>query len=896
MATWTLGMDRLKPFRISRQDMKWFTTVLAVAMFAVISIPLPTIQAQTDDVHITEILVSPNNEDYGGNDWNGDGTIGAESDQFIEIFNPTDVEMDLSGWVIEHTNNKGAKNCTLSSQTIIQPQEYLVLYRSETLIEFNFFDGDTVHLFNSQGNLIDTVSYPSDDSDWDTPYGINQAGEWSKLANITPTPGGPNHQSWVGVNHQHGSCERSIDHIQDESYILSGKIVTMLEQDEIIENGHLLIEDGIITAIWSTQDPTPEQALTIPESMWINTNGVIYPGLIDAHNHAHYNFIPLWDHGGDGWSNRYQWQGDSGYKSAVSTVKGRVTGGSSTQCDLNAEGMKFAEVRSLAGGATSIQGSSTSDRSSFDSILARNVEYYNFGRDNVHTKVTEIESDYEGNHIKSGNASGNLNAWYLHLAEGIDESSRQEFDVLVQNGLLVGELVVIHGTGLTETEFNALGAVGADLVWSPISNLLLYGETTNVAAAKQAGMNIALAPDWSPSGAKNPLHELKVADWWNKNELNSLFSNYELVEMVTTNPAASANWLMETGSLQVGLAADILVLEEVHQDPYRNLIEAIDPDVKLVIVAGLPVFGDELLFSQLDNEYEILQAPGYQKVVDVTYETISGAHKEMNQIIQEISDCMATVTATPMEKWYTYGDQRYFSVLNGSNTFQKNRNIDLWSDYYDISLDENGKRTGLSNTTSTSGDMDGDGWTNTVEILCGTDQNDSDSIPEDLDGDGKCDALDDDVDGDGYANDVDAFPQDDSAAFDTDFDGLPDQLIHENGSLFEDIDDDGDGWADDVESICQTDPMSNKSVPTDRDGDQICDGIDLFPDDSTEWEDLDGDGFGDNNGSKSSDDTTIQLSSNDDSITGNPLFWVAGIIMLVSTIMLTMLILSYREK
>ena len=89
--------------------------------------------------------------------------------------------------------------------------------------------------------------------------------------------------------------------------------------------------------------------------------------------------------------------------------------------------------------------------------------------------------------------------------------------------------------------------------------------------------------------------------------------------------------------------ADLLVLEEAHQDPYRNLIEAIDPDVKLVVVAGLPVFGDETLFSQLDDEYEILQAPGYQKVVDVTYETISGAHKEMNQIIQEISDCMATV-------------------------------------------------------------------------------------------------------------------------------------------------------------------------------------------------------------------------------------------------------------
>ena len=65
-------------------------------------------------------------------------------------------------------------------------------------------------------------------------------------------------------------------------------------------------------------------------------------------------------------------------------------------------------------------------------MLARNIEYYNFGKDQIHTKVTEIESDYEGNHIKQGNSNGNLDAWFIHLAEGIDESSRSEFDVLVR--------------------------------------------------------------------------------------------------------------------------------------------------------------------------------------------------------------------------------------------------------------------------------------------------------------------------------------------------------------------------------------------------------------------------------------------------------------------------------
>ena len=48
-----------------------------------------------------------------------------------------------------------------------------------------------------------------------------------------------------------------------------------------------------------------------------------------------------------------------------------------------------------------------------------------------------------------------------------------------------------------------MAEVGADLAWSPLSNLLLYGDTTDVVAADQAGVRISLAPDWGPSGSKN---------------------------------------------------------------------------------------------------------------------------------------------------------------------------------------------------------------------------------------------------------------------------------------------------------------------------------------------------------------------------------------------------------
>ena len=49
------------------------------------------------------------------------------------------------------------------------------------------------------------------------------------------------------------------------------------------------------------------------------------------------------------------------------------------------------------------------------------------------------------------------------------------------------------------------------MVWSPLSNLMLYGGTTNIGAARSAGVPLALGSDWSPTGSKNLLNELKIA-------------------------------------------------------------------------------------------------------------------------------------------------------------------------------------------------------------------------------------------------------------------------------------------------------------------------------------------------------------------------------------------------
>ena len=54
----------------------------------------------------------------------------------------------------------------------------------------------------------------------------------------------------------------------------------------------------------------------------------------------------------------------------------------------------------------------------------------------------------------------------------------------------------IHAAGLLPKDFDVLGQHGGAMVWSPLSNLLLYGDTARVIEAKRAGVRIGLGSDW----------------------------------------------------------------------------------------------------------------------------------------------------------------------------------------------------------------------------------------------------------------------------------------------------------------------------------------------------------------------------------------------------------------
>ncbi|MEE3038995.1 MAG: amidohydrolase family protein, partial [Candidatus Thermoplasmatota archaeon] len=506
----------------------------------------------------------------------------------------------------------------------------------------------------------------------------------------------------------------------------------------------VMVRDGKITGVWAS-NTNPPAGVDFTDVPIVETDGTIYPGLIDLHNHVHYNHIPLWDfevHLSEsqkseegGYTNRYQWGNNWDYGPSITWMKTNIQ--SSYRWDMASEQMKYAEVQAVSGGVTAMQGSPSSGTQAWDSILSRNVELYNFGQDGISTCAVcgAADDDYTGSHLISQSEAGTLNAWFVHLSEGVDQSSKDEFDALWNKGLIMDETIVIHGTAMDSSQFSQMASVNSELVWSPLSNLLLYGDTTDVVAAHQAGVSISISPDWGPSGSKNNLHELKVADMWNSNNLNGYFSNYQLVEMVTSNPADATGWAPFVGRIKADLYADLVVIDTFHEDPYRNLIEAIDADVALTVVQGKAVFGDVDIMQQLQgDDWEYVNATSFQKAVDVTsltevdgsqtfaeieaglamamrheyddmkanwVEFIGDTDEENNAWLNttfdgDYRDEVNRLKNMTLDPIFTTGDARYFDVINRSS--HANYHIDmsqLYDNYYTVEM-VNGDRTNIN--------------------------------------------------------------------------------------------------------------------------------------------------------------------------------------------------------
>lgn len=387
--------------------------------------------------------------------------------------------------------------------------------------------------------------------------------------------------------------------------LLVGKIVT----PDVEIDGQVLVEGNLITCVDAGSICSAEPGAS--GATIIQTNGIIAPGLIDTHNHILFDFLDDSD-----WlpsklySNHNQWGAEAKYGAAVD-VKQCLSNDSAkpswcamtpygnTQGSLRCELDKFGELKGMIAGTTSIVGLPGTSSACFNS-LSRSIddaENGGLGPDKVQTSALFPPSKASGDGVCNNFASGNTVAYLIHVGEGIDGTSLNEFATLgslttTPQCLYAPQTTITHGTAFTMTEFTTMAMKGMKLTWSPASNIALYGKTTDIPAALTAGVKVSLAPDWSMGGSQNMLDELRAANDWDDKNFGNKLSAKDLLIMSTENPAAVVGFPNQLGQIKKGFVADIFVVGGNPATPYDAILAATPKQVSMVMIGGKILYGD----------------------------------------------------------------------------------------------------------------------------------------------------------------------------------------------------------------------------------------------------------------------------------------------------------------
>jgi len=400
----------------------------------------------------------------------------------------------------------------------------------------------------------------------------------------------------------------------------------VLKDSGVLNGGQVLVDaQGLIQCsecdCSSAPGATDATVISCPQ-------GVISPGLINSHDHITFQGPPRTGTTDERYEHRHDWRrGNDGHT--------RVVNNGSTNILIT-----WGELRQVMAGTTSVAGSGGQPG------LLRNLD-----KDSVTTSGGNQQGldepsllyqtfplgDSGGGELTSGCAYPGIDspsvipqssAYFPHVGEGIEESAHNEFRCVstTANGgrdLFKPQTAVIHGIAVTAEEIGLMASRGTDLIWSPRSNLSLYGDTAMVSAYKQMGVTIALGTDWVASGSMNVLRELQCADYLNVTYYSRTFTDEELWRMVTASAADITDTQEKLGRLEKGKVADLAIfrLRTFAASPYRAVITANSEDVVLTLRGGKALYGDQPLVASLgQGGCEALDVCGAQKVLCVSDE------------------------------------------------------------------------------------------------------------------------------------------------------------------------------------------------------------------------------------------------------------------------------------
>ncbi len=374
-----------------------------------------------------------------------------------------------------------------------------------------------------------------------------------------------------------------------------GLLITadVLAPGEVFRGGQVLVDATGTIACVACDCSSSAGAATATRV--VCPDGVLSPGLINAHEHLSFEGNP-YAQTAERYEHRHDWRrGARGHTRIGSTMATR-------------ESTMWGELRMVLGGATSINGSGGQagflrnlDRATMEGLGQDQVDYNTFPLDDSDgTTATSGCTAYSATRASAADIAADV-SFTPHIAEGIGLEARNEYLCQREGAfdLISDATAMIHGVGLLPIDMAEVATDGAMLVWSPRSNITLYGETARVTEYDRLGVPIALGTDWVFTGSMNMLRELTCADEINVTYLGSYFSDEALFRMATYNAAIATGTDDVIGSIAVGRIADLSIFDGTMNVDHRAVIDATATDVALVLRGGVPLFGESAVVAAI---------------------------------------------------------------------------------------------------------------------------------------------------------------------------------------------------------------------------------------------------------------------------------------------------------
>lgn len=457
----------------------------------------------------------------------------------------------------------------------------------------------------------------------------------------------------------------------DRALLLSGRVVHV---DGSARFRHLLLRDGRV--VWLSANRPPRALLAGAREIVTGPRGWIFPGLVNLHTHSAYNVLPLWHSRRAPFANRFEWRRDPGYRAEVAGTLAelRKLQGSSLALAI------VSELQAIAGGTAVLdQSNRLDDNAAVERriVLCRDTgdpEDLGLPRDrSIDSIVDFFVPDDAGRPVPKVNRggqtvidayaaardAGRLGAALVHLAEGrsgsgsersVDPYTRAEFEAFMAHPAMRDAakvrrvpLTLVHASGIdvkNDAHLRFLVERNISVVWSPVSNLLLYGDTLDVDALIQSGLNVALGSDWSPSGSKHVWEEAKFARHFLAAS-GAAVSDAQIFRMVTANAGRCLN-NGHIGRLEEGAFADLFILDSpIDSDSALEVFfRAEDRDVLATVINGVPVYGRRSFLRQFGLELQPMPQREGSAAVDKAVHLPRSLRIELGKAMDAVEDAL----------------------------------------------------------------------------------------------------------------------------------------------------------------------------------------------------------------------------------------------------------------